>query len=229
MKTQNKVSRVFGIKINFKKYIVLVSVFVFQTGLMFSQSQTYDNFEGVKRLHYGERTGVLDTLAKNPAANNINSTKKCAKYVRNGTKKFDNIKMIAQGKLADVDLYLYATYDGMPPKITMKVYTNAPVGTLVEIQLGKQGKKEYPAGINSQYQAYTTISNGWEVLEFKFSQIPEGSEISSSEIDQITLLFNPNSLTTNVYYFDDLAGSAVIPAKSETSGMPMNNSVKKVK
>jgi len=81
-------------------------------------------------------------------------------------------------KLADVSPF--ATYLGIPPKIKMKIYTTAPVGTLVEILLGsKNGNNDYPAGTNSQYQAYTTVSNGWQQLEFKFSQIPQGSETST--------------------------------------------------
>lgn len=181
--------------------------FMLQAGFMFdlTKTQVYDNFEGKKAIHYGARTGVLDTTAKNPAPNNVDSSAKCALYVRNSTKKFDNIKMSLSGKLVNVNEY--ATYTGIPPQLKMKVYTAAPVGTLVEILLGSRGRNnEYPAGTHSQYQAYTTVSNAWEELEFKFSQIPEGSETSASQIDQVTLLFNPNTSTSDTYYFDDITG-----------------------
>ncbi len=213
------------IKNNMKKGAILCSVCLLQAGFMFSQSLAYDNFEGNKSLHYGAKTGVLDTLAENPKHNSINGSKKCAKYVRNGKQKYDNIKMNLLGKLSDVSKY--ATYTGIPPAISMKVYTTAPVGTLIEVQLGKRGKDEYPAGINSQYQAHTTVSNAWEAVQFKFSQTPKGSETSAIQIDQITLLFNPNSSTSDTYYFDDLTGPSVVSEPSELIATPANKSAGK--
>ena len=188
-----------------KKTMLFVQLFILQAGLMFGQKITYDNFEGTKSVRYSERTGVLDTLAKNPKPDKVNSSEKCALYIRNAGKKFDNVKMELPGKMIDVSEY--ATYLGIPPKLKIKLYTNAPVGTLVEILLGsKNGNNDYPAGTNSQYQIYTTKSNAWEELEFKFSQIPQGSQTSTSQIDQVTLLFNPNSSTSDAYYFDEITG-----------------------
>ncbi|MEW6470208.1 MAG: hypothetical protein AB1458_14910 [Bacteroidota bacterium] len=193
---------------NIRKYMLIFSV-VLTGGALLNQSQNYDNFEGAKSIQYGARTGKLDTAALNPAPNKIDSSQKCAKYIRNSEKKFDNIKMILPGKLADVSPY--ATYTGTPPRIRMKVYTTAPAGTLVEILLGsKKGNNDYPAGTHSQYQAYTTVSGAWEELEFKFSQIPTGSQTASTDVDQITLLFNPNSSTSDTYYFDDITGPPVL-------------------
>jgi hypothetical protein len=201
-----------------KKHTLLISAGVFSLmsfTLLFTGSQTYDNFEGSKSITYGVRTGKLDTAANNPAPNKIDSSKKCAKYVRNGEKKFDNIKINLAKKLSSVDQY--ATYKGIPPKIKMKVYTTAPVGTLVEVLLGSKGRNnEYPAGTHSQYQAYTKTSGAWEELEFLFSQIPTGSLTKDSEIDQITLLFNPNSTSSDTYYFDDLTGPPMESLKVDT-------------
>jgi hypothetical protein len=197
-----------------KKTKILFSAVLFQAGSLFCQTQIYDNFEGVKVLHYGEKAGVLDTVSKNPNQSNGNNSEKCAKYVRNGEKKFDVIKMSLMSKLSDSSVSAYATYLGIPPKLKMKVFSTAPVGTLIEILLGsKNGNNDYPAGTNSQYQAYTTVSNAWETLEFKFSQIPKGSQTSMSQIDQVTLLFNPNSSTSDTYYFDDLSGPALASEK----------------
>lgn len=201
-----------------KKITTLLSAFLLQIGITYSQSQVYDNFEGSKLLSYGSTNTTLDTAAKNPSSNKVNSSAKCGKYVRNGSKKFDNIKMSLQGQLSNVNEY--ATYTGIPPKIKMKVYTSAPVGTLVEILLGSKGRNnEYPEGTHSQYQAHTTVTNAWEELEFKFAQIPEGSQTSATEVDQITLLFNPNSSSSATFYFDDMTGPSVTPGKT---GMPAN-------
>lgn len=182
-----------------------------------SQSVVYDNFEGSKVVRYTEKGGVLDTLAKNPAPGDANKSAKCGLYVRNSSRKFDNVKMGLSGNLIEVDKY--ATYLGVPPRFKLKVYTSAPAGTLVEILLGsRRGNNDYPAGTHSQYQAYTKVSNQWHELEFLFSQIPQGSETSVSQIDQVVLLFNPNSSTSDTYYFDELTGPPLGTAQGTVEG-----------
>jgi hypothetical protein len=139
--------------------------------------------------------------------------------------------MSVHGRLTGVNEY--ATYLGIPPRFKMKVYTSAPAGTLVEILIGsKNGNNDYPAGTNSQYQTYTTKTNQWEELEFKFSQVPQGSETSFDQIDQVTLLFNPNSSTSDTYYFDEITGPSIIekqgPIASPVSPEVKDETPKKV-
>lgn len=198
-----------------KKLAIALAVFM-TTTLAMGQSQVYDNFEGVKVVSYGPWTGKLDTLATKTGANN--KTGKCAAYTRNKDKKFDFLKMQVQGTLQDAALY--ATYTGNPPKLSMKVFTTAPVGTMVEIQLGEAGKNAYPAGTHSQYQAFTTVTNAWEELTFKFAQIPAGSEVKNEAVNLITVLFNPNSLTADTWYFDDLTGPALKTAATTQESAP---------
>ena len=198
--------------------VVLTAAFLLVAGRSISQEQVYDNFEGSKVVTYGERFGVLDSAVKNPAQNDVNKSSTCALYVRNGSKKFANIKMSLDRNITGIEKY--ATYEGTPPRLKMKVLTTAPAGTLVEILLGsKRGNNDYPAGTHSQYQAYTSTSGEWEELEFKFSQIPQGSETAADQIDQIVLLFNPNSSTSDTYYFDDMTGPGLgaAPAVKESS------------
>jgi hypothetical protein len=186
-----------------KLYLLLLCIIV--NNFLHSQSSVYDNFQGEKWVYYVERGGVLDSVIENPSPSSVNKSTKCALYVRNGSRKFDNIKMALSGGLSDIDSY--ATYLGIPPHFKLKIYTTAPAGTLVEVLLSsRKGNNDYPAGTHSQYQAYTKKSNEWEELEFSFSQIPQGSETSAAQVDQIVLLFNPNSSTSDIYYFDDLTG-----------------------
>ena len=106
-----------------------------------AQEQVYDNFEGTRVVRYGERFGVLDSAVRNPAPNTVNNSATCALYVRNGSKKFANIKMALDRHLSGVEKY--ATYEGIPPRLKLKVYTTAPVGTLVEVLLGsRRGNNE---------------------------------------------------------------------------------------
>jgi hypothetical protein len=192
---------------------------------MQGQTVVYDNFEGNKVVTYIEKSGVLDTNAANPYVDKVNASAKCALYIRNSSKKFDNIKMKLNANLVDVSPY--ATYLGNPPKLKMKIRTNAPAGTLVEILLTRRGNNDYPAGTNSQYQAYTTVSNAWEDLEFKFSQIPQGSETSTTQVDQVVLLFNPNSTTSDTYYFDEITGPGLVDWPAEKIAVPEEKVMKK--
>jgi hypothetical protein len=226
MKTKdNKISS--ALQKKWKKNVIVFSAFLFQAGVIFSQTTTYDNFEGKKAFYYGERSGVLDTMSKGPGTGDMNTEIKCAKYVRNGQKPFDNIKLNFTKKLMDVNKY--ATYTGVPPKMSMKVYTTAPVGTLIEIQLGKTGKNDFPAGVNSVFQGHITVSNAWEEVQFKFSQIPQGSKISANQVDQLTLLFNPNSSTSDTYYFYDIKGPGLSSDKLESIAPTDNTKAKPVK
>lgn len=198
-----------------KKNLVLVSSLLLTSGLSFAQ-QNYDDYSGKKFLTYGAKNGTLDTAFKNPASNPVNSSPTCAKYSR-VNETYASIRMYPKRKLSDVTLY--ATYEPTAPRIKMKVFTKAPVGTKVELQLGKRGENSYPVGVHSVYQAVTTVQNAWEELSFTFSHTPTESLVKSTDIDQLTLMFAPNSTSADTYYFDDLTGPALISdEKSKVTG-----------
>jgi hypothetical protein len=169
--------------------------------------QLYDNFEsGGVVSFYVPRAAQLETLAPNPNPDQVNSSEKCARFSRS-RQRYDYIKIYPSSKLESVQSY--ATYEWEAPKIKMKVYTTAPPGSTVEIQLGKKEGNAYPEGVHSQYQAITSVKGAWEELEFHYAVSPKGSETRASQVDQITLLFNPNSNTTHLWYFDDIQGPAL--------------------
>src|SRR5688572_11503806 len=101
-----------------KRYRMAAVAFLLQLGLLFGQSLAYDNFEGRRVVSYTERSGVLDTTVANPGKDAVNGSEKCALYIRNSSKKFDNIKMRFSGTLSEVEKY--ATYIGEPPHLKMK-------------------------------------------------------------------------------------------------------------
>ncbi|MGZ4036665.1 MAG: hypothetical protein ACXVPQ_02485, partial [Bacteroidia bacterium] len=105
------------------------------------------------------------------------------------------------------------------PKLKMKIFTTAPAGTVVEIQLGRRGGIAYPDGTYSQFQTVTTVSNDWEELEFNFSEIPQGSKTDGSQINQITILFNPNSMSNDIYYFDEISGPVIGSEHSDSASI----------
>ncbi len=190
-----------------KKNLVLVSSLLLTSGLSFAQ-QNYDDYSGKKFVTYGSKNGALDTAFKNPGPGNVNNSPMCAKYTRVSGTSYASIRMYPKRKLSDVSFY--ASTDEKAPKIKMKVFTKAPVGTKVELQLGKRGENSYPVGIHSVYNAVTTVQDSWEELTFSFSHTPKESQVNSVDIDQLILLFAPNSSTSDTYYFDDLTGPALI-------------------
>lgn len=172
-----------------------------------SGQQVYDNYEGISQVtYYTIKSARFDSVAVNPAQDGKNPSGYCAKYTRS-RQRYDYVKIFPKGRLGEVESY--ASYDPNAPKLRMKVYSTAPAGTLVEIQLGKKTGPAYPDGTHSQFQAYTTTSGQWEELEFNYSQTPRGSDTGPKEVDQLTILFNPNTNTTHTWYFDDLEGPPV--------------------
>ncbi len=189
-----------------KKICLLMSVVLLSAGLSFSQ-QKYFSTESLNLVEYGYRDGKLDSAYANPKVNNVYKSTKCIQYKRSSS-KFDNVKVHPKGKFEDVALF--ATFDSTAQKIKMKVFSTAPVGAIIEIQFAKKGIDDYPKGVHSQYQSKTKKQNEWEELTFDFVNWPEGSQVSSSEIDEIVILFSPNSTVINEYYFSEMIGPKLI-------------------
>lgn len=202
-----------------KKVTLFLFAVLFMSEFSFGQ-QVYDNFDGKSVQFFGPVNGVIDTKAKNPGSGGVNTSKECAKYIRPKGIPYASVKMNTVNKLADVEKY--ATHLENPPKIKMKVFTKAPVGTLVEIQLGRKGET-YPTGVHSVYQAKTTVQNAWEELSFTFAEVPKDSKIAAAELDQVILMFAPNSSNNDTYYFDDVTG----PSLSTIAADPEKPAAKK--
>lgn len=179
--------------------------------------QNFCDFEGTKFLNFGISTGTIDTLSINPAPDNTNSSGYCAKYVRDIT-TFDVIKMYPFMNLIDVSAY--ADSSAQAPKMQIKLYTNSPVGTPIQLQLGRRDVNDYPAGIHSEYASVTTVQNAWEIITFYYFQSPVGGLALPTNIDKIVLLFNPNSSGRDTIYFDDLIGPALNTKVSKVDTFP---------
>lgn len=187
-----------------KTLICILATLLINCAYIIAQSQVYS----ASNLFIASKTGNLTRALSAPKTNETcNAHGHCFKYQRNTNQKYDNIKFNVSGKLIDVGQY--ASHEASAPKIKMKVYTTAPVGTVIEIQLGKRGGIAYPDGTHSQYQATTTVSNEWEELEFAYSVSPEGSHTTAHEVNQLTLLFNPNSQSNDIYYFEEITGPPI--------------------
>ncbi|MDQ3192572.1 MAG: hypothetical protein M3Q58_13345 [Bacteroidota bacterium] len=196
------------------KYISIFFLLILPSQIVLSQ-QNYNGHEGTAFHYFGFCNGILDSAAVNPGPNHVNNSEYCAKYRRNKEEIYDNIKLQLHAKLNEVESY--ATYEGDPPKITIKVFSTAPIGTQIELQLGKVSEIAYPDGVHSQYQAKTSKQNEWEELTFLFAQIPQGSKVDAMEVDQITILFAPQSQINNVFFYDDLTGPGFLTTENQIS------------
>jgi hypothetical protein len=176
--------------------------------------QVYDDFEGTTSVNYDIKGAGHIKLTKNPAPNDINNSGNCAMYTRSH-KEYDNIKIDFKGKLADVDKY--ASYEPNPPKFKMKLYTKAPVGSVIELQLVRKGSANpYPENIYGQFIAHTKKSGEWEEVVFDFLEKPKGSQITGNDVDEMVLLFTPNTFGRDKFYFDELSGPS-ITSKSDVT------------
>jgi len=187
-----------------KLYFFILALIVSQ---VVTGQQNYCDFEGNKVLSFGLSTGILDSFAINPDPDNVNTSTYCAKYLRN-TSLYDIIRLYPDTQLEDVSAY--ANSSPQAPKITLKVYSSAPVGSEIQLQLGMKSIDSFPQGTHSSYAGITTVQNAWELITFYYYESPSGSMVLPTDIDKIILLFIPNSSSVQTFYFDDLTGPPLI-------------------
>jgi hypothetical protein len=185
---------------------------VLSTVLLISEKsaaqQNYCDFETIKVIRFGVYEGTLDSAAVNPGTSGVNPSLLCAKYIRD-TAMYDNIKIYPNSKLIDVTPYANNTFS--TPKIKLKVYSSAPAGSMITIQLGSKMDDCYPSGVHSEYQAVTSAQNAWQQLTFTYYQSPTGSLTAATDIDKIVLLFSPGTNAQDTMYFDDITGPELLP------------------
>lgn len=188
-----------------KKLLLLIAIFIIYERS--EAQQNYCDFEGLKVIHFGAYSGILDSAHINPDPNALNPSPFCAKYIRD-TALYDNIRIYPEAKLVDVTPYANNSFS--TPKIKLKVYSSAPVGSVIQIQLGLKSDDNYPSGIHSEYTAATSIQNAWQQLTFNYFQSPSGSMAAPTDIDKIVVLFRPNSSGRDTIYIDDLTGPPLL-------------------
>jgi hypothetical protein len=100
----------------------------------------------------------------------------------------------------------------------LDVYTAAPIGTGITIQLENSAVatgSNYPSGRHSAYTAKTTKQNQWERLKFSLDGRIDGNTLDS-QVNQMIVMFDSGWNTGDTYYFDNLSSYAT-PACVATS------------
>lgn len=162
---------------------------------------TFMNFEGITTMSTGYINGTLSEV-NNPASNAVNNSARTARYVRNGSQQYDAL-FYDNCLLDDGTQYASATPVYV---LKMELYSTAPAGTQVQLQLANQAAwGAYPLGIHSYYTATTTVANQWQTLTFTYAGSPDpAGGVYQNNLDRAVFLFNPNSYTNHIYYFDNL-------------------------
>jgi hypothetical protein len=159
--------------------IVLIS---FYSG--FSQSLPI-HFEGdITTSDFIDFDGSTAVVTSNPNPTGINTSSSVGRIVRDGGASWAGSKILLTDNL---DFSVLT-------KITMKVYTTAPVGTSVKFKL--EG-----AGPAADVDAFTTVSGDWETLEWVFV----GTE---NNLNELVFMFDFGNIgdgsSNSTFYFDDI-------------------------
>jgi beta-glucanase (GH16 family) len=164
----------------------------------------YEDFQANRNITYLNKTGVLTEAVANPSATGVNPSALVGKYVRNAAEKYDvlNIKNIV---ITNANDYVFGR-----KKLSFDIYTSAPVGTKINMQLENSlvtTPINFPYGRHSSYKGSTTVQNKWETIEFEFEKTIDATT-SALSINNVVLLFESGVNSGNTYYFDNLLTKA---------------------
>ncbi len=210
------------------KKIQLLITLLFITSIGYSQSVSLPiDFEsGITTANFIDFDGGTGTVIANPQSNGINTSATVAQIVRNGGEPWSGSKLIS---VSNFDFSVNQV-------ISIKVYTAAPVGTMMKLKL--EG-----GGAAAERNTYTTVTNTWETLSWDFTGVPanfnelvlmfdfgnvgDGSVISTFLIDDIEqtptgtqinmpIDFESGITTSSFVNFD--GGTASVIANPQSNG-----------
>ncbi len=158
-----------------------------------------ENFDDSAIISYAGSIGSMQDNTANPMQNGVNNSQLVGRYSRSDGDLFDNMTYSIDNPF-DISGFVPGNN-----KFYMNVLTSAPIGTNIILQLENSNTatpSNYPVGRHSRYQMQTTKQNEWETVAFDYFDRPDAS-VTEASVDQIVILFNPNSFSNDVYYFDD--------------------------
>tara|TARA_R100000935_G_C2832973_1_gene166285 strand:+ start:74 stop:2554 length:2481 start_codon:yes stop_codon:yes gene_type:complete len=162
------------------------------------KSFSFENFDEPSKVTFVSSTGTLSEVS-NPATSAVNSSALSGKYVRDSQSQYDLIKY----SVADItDASSYVIKD---KKFYMDVYSNAPIGTEIILQLetADATASNFPVGRHSRYTTAIKENNSWHRLEFNLLDEPDPAALDTA-VKIMYLLFNSNTFTSDTYYYDNL-------------------------
>lgn len=166
--------------------------------LPYIKSFSFENFDEPSTITFVSSSGTL-TEVSNPGSNAVNSSSVSGKYVRNSQSQYDLIKYSV------TDITDASSYVLKDKKFYMDVYSNAPIGTEIILQLetADATASNFPVGRHSRYSAAIKENNSWHRLEFNLLDEPDPSALDTA-VETMYLLFNSDTFTSDTYYYDNL-------------------------
>jgi hypothetical protein len=152
---------------------------------LFAQGQSLPvDFESdVISSDFVDFDGGEGSVVANPQSDAVNTSDKVGKIVRDGGAIWAGSKIPLDDNL---DFSINNT-------IVMKVFTTAPVGTIVKFKLEGSGQTER--------DAKTTVTNAWEELKWDFTGAP-------NNLNELVFMFDfgstGNGAESSTFYFDDV-------------------------
>ena len=173
-----------------------------------------ENFDVEARIKKTSATGILSEKVPNPLPNAINDSKLSGKYIRNIASQYDVL-------FYDIsDIKNAGDFVNGDKKLYIDLYSSAPAGAQLLLQFEDKNSANatnYPTGRHSRYTVTTTKQNEWERLAFSFLDKPS-TAVSDFSVNQLVLLFAPNSFTGATYYLDnfEIYSKLAVPTNSQT-------------
>lgn len=165
----------------------------------FARDLTFENFDDPANVTLNpSTTGTLVEVNNPDPGSALNSSARSGAYTRNAALQYDVLSYDV-AVIDDASAYKSGT-----KRFVIDLFTNAPVGSEILLQIETDAlttPSNYPIGRNSRYRAYTTARNQWERVTLSYLDTPDPGTPDTG-IDQISILFAPNTYTGHVYTFD---------------------------
>jgi hypothetical protein len=208
-----------------KTFILFIALLT--STITFSQSLPIDFEADITTSNFVDFDGGVATVMVNPQSNGINTSATVAQIIRDGGQIWGGSKIELANNLD------FSSFNS----ITMKVFTSAPVGTVVKLKLES-------ASNSTERDMNTTTTNEWETLTwdftgtpaefntvvfmFDFGNVGDGSENSTFLFDDVQQLFGGEQIdfpvdfesTTVNYATTDFGGNVstlVIDPEDDTN------------
>lgn len=154
--------------------------YYFDDLVAYKAERCYADFEG-PGLNFLGLDGTLTAPVDNPGANSVNSSAKCAQYVKSDKHAYS---LILADNGAPFDLSVYNQFK-------IKVYATAATQILFKLE-GTGGGFEQIKNI--------AVANAWQEYTFDFS-----AQAANTGLSKVVMFFDPGVETSaDTYYFDDV-------------------------
>ncbi len=191
---------------------IILLAFLFSVSMSYAQSLPIDFENSINTSDFINFDGGTATVIPNPQMSGINTSSTVAQIVRDGGQIWAGSKI---DLAANLDFTTFT-------KISMKIFTTAPVGTTVKFKLEGSGTTER--------DVQTTVTNAWETLTwdftgeptnfysvvfmFDFGNVGDGSATSTFLFDDIEQLYGGTQIDLPV----DFEGSGIDYTMSDFGG-----------